>query len=104
MTTIDVSKNQPPEDDEKKKGFDNEIQKIQSRIELLKTETNVRKGFKGTEEELQSQLEREKTVTELLNAAKKAEIELTEDQKKKIQSLADAYKLAADEHASSPRP
>ena len=98
VTTVDVSGNKFEKDDkEKKKAFDTEIQKIQGRVEILKAENNVRKSFHGTEEDLQAQLDREKTVTELLNAAKKAEITLTDEQKKQIQSLADAYKVAADE-------
>ena len=84
-------------DDEDKKSYDTEVFRIQGRINLLKAEASVRRGFVGTEEELTAELDRQKTAQELINAAAKAGKDVTDEMRQQITSLADAYKLAADE-------
>lgn len=87
----------PTPDAADRNAFEKEIARVQKRIAMLQAETHARRNATGTYEEQQRAIEKARMVQELLNAAQEAGVEITDDVRSKINSLADAYSVAAEE-------
>lgn len=87
----------PTPDPADRNAFEKEVARVQKRIAMLQAETDARRNATGTYEEQQRAIEKARMVQELLNAAQEAGVEITDDVRSKINSLADAYSVAAEE-------
>lgn len=77
--------------------FEREVARIQQRIAALGVEADARRNATGSLEDQERAVRKALMVHDLLNAAQEAGVEINDDLRDKIDSLAEAYSLAAQE-------